>query len=78
MGWLILIPSGDAFGVFESMTERDLVSWNVMIPGYAFRGYNIDALLHIGKCSEELVCGLDEILSKQKVEKSRENPYARS
>lgn len=49
-----------------------------MIPGYAFRGYNIDALLHIGKCSEELVCDLDEILSKQKVEKSRENPYARS
>ncbi|CAN4080182.1 unnamed protein product [Withania somnifera] len=35
----------DAFCVFESMTERDLVSWNVMISGYAFRGYNIDASL---------------------------------
>ncbi|MCD7445948.1 hypothetical protein HAX54_024649 [Datura stramonium] len=35
----------DAFCVFESMAERDLVSWNVMISGYAFRGYNIDAFL---------------------------------
>ncbi|WMV15610.1 hypothetical protein MTR67_008995 [Solanum verrucosum] len=35
----------DAFCVFESMADRDLVSWNVMICGYAFRGYNIDAFL---------------------------------
>lgn len=35
----------DAFCVFELMAERDLVSWNVMISGYAFRGYNIDAFL---------------------------------
>ncbi|XP_049385157.1 pentatricopeptide repeat-containing protein At3g20730 isoform X2 [Solanum stenotomum] len=35
----------DAFCVFESMADRDLVSWNVMISGYAFRGYNIDAFL---------------------------------
>ncbi|XP_059283589.1 pentatricopeptide repeat-containing protein At3g20730-like [Lycium ferocissimum] len=35
----------DAFRVFESMSERDLVSWNVMISGYAFRGYDIDAVL---------------------------------
>lgn len=35
----------DAFCVFESMAERDLVSWNVMISGYAFRGYEIDAFL---------------------------------
>lgn len=25
VGWLILIPSGDAFGVFESMIERDSI-----------------------------------------------------
>ncbi|XP_055805837.1 pentatricopeptide repeat-containing protein At3g20730-like [Solanum dulcamara] len=35
----------DAFCIFESMAERDLVSWNVMISGYAFRGYSIDAFL---------------------------------
>ncbi|XP_015066346.1 pentatricopeptide repeat-containing protein At3g20730 isoform X1 [Solanum pennellii] len=35
----------DAFCVFELMAERDLVCWNVMISGYAFRGYNIDAFL---------------------------------
>ncbi|XP_049381432.1 pentatricopeptide repeat-containing protein At3g20730-like [Solanum stenotomum] len=35
----------DAFCVFESMAERDLISWNVMISGYAFRVYNIDAFL---------------------------------
>ncbi|XP_016461058.2 pentatricopeptide repeat-containing protein At3g20730-like [Nicotiana tabacum] len=35
----------NAFCVFESMAERDLVSWNVMISGYAFRGFSVDAFL---------------------------------
>ncbi|KAI8011176.1 Pentatricopeptide repeat-containing protein [Camellia lanceoleosa] len=34
----------DACYIFESMSERDVVSWNAMIGGYAVQGFADDAL----------------------------------
>lgn len=34
----------DAFGVFQNMAERDRVTWNAVIVGYAQNGYGIEAL----------------------------------
>ncbi|KAF5950162.1 hypothetical protein HYC85_012155 [Camellia sinensis] len=34
----------DACYIFESMSERDVVSWNAMIGGYAAQGFANDAL----------------------------------
>ncbi|XP_074295568.1 pentatricopeptide repeat-containing protein At2g13600-like [Silene latifolia] len=34
----------DALGVFRNMVDRDHVSWNAMIVGYAQNGYGIEAL----------------------------------
>ncbi|KAL2510926.1 Pentatricopeptide repeat-containing protein [Abeliophyllum distichum] len=31
-------------GVFDEMIERNVVSWNAIIGGFAYRGFNIDAL----------------------------------
>lgn len=35
----------DARRVFDSMLERDLISWNAMIGGYSFQGFDDDAFL---------------------------------
>lgn len=43
----------DACSLFETMTERDLVSWNTMIGGFAVQGYGDDSFQLFKKMTRE-------------------------
>jgi pentatricopeptide repeat domain-containing protein 1 len=43
----------DAWRVFNKMPSRDLVTWNVILGGFAMHGYGKEALKHFEQMCEE-------------------------
>ena len=74
-GWLV-----DAQGIFDALPERGMVSWTVLMSGYADHGHGEEALKCLAQMQREgwlpnvvtFVCGLKACSSSRAIDKGRE------